>query len=125
MEKAKQMAQNDKELLALIEKTEKSPFKTKGALGGAIYTSRRVQANFSYSFTVSFAGGRYAEIRIVGDGDTDLDFYVYDQYGYLVGSDEDYTDRAYFTWYPSSTQIYKFVVKNRGNVYNNFRVITN
>ncbi|MCC5945328.1 MAG: hypothetical protein JJT94_10355 [Bernardetiaceae bacterium] len=122
--KAKSMAEGNNELLAMIAKLESKPAK-KGALGGAVYTRRRVNAYSTYSFNVTFVGNRYAEIIISGDGDTDLDFYVYDSNGNLVGSDTDYTDDAYFYWTPRRTETYRFVVKNRGNVYNNFVIATN
>ena len=126
---AKKMANNDQQMLATIQTLEKQiPAKKtlkRGALGGAVYTTRRVSAYGSYWFNVTFRGGRRAEIRIVGDGDTDLDFYVYDTNGNLIGKDDDYSDRASFYWTPRYTNTYRFKVKNRGNVYNRFVIMTN
>jgi hypothetical protein len=56
-----------------------------------------------------------------GDGDSDLDFYLYDSDGDLVESNTDNTDEAHFTWYPD----YKVVVKNHGSVYNVLEILTN
>lgn len=74
---------------------------------------------------VVFRGGSEAIVYIEGDGDTDLDLYVYDAYGRLVGCDEDYTDRCVVRFVPRSTGNYSIQVKNRGDVYNRYLFMTN
>ena len=131
---AKTMAKGDNNILALIAQSEISlngkmkkitEEKTRGAYGGAIYTSRTVSSYSTYTFSVNFRGGYYARIVLDGDRDTDLDFYVYDSYGNLIGSDTDGTDTANFGWTPRYTQEYTFKVVNHGSVYNTFSIITN
>lgn len=104
---------------------EKDPEPMRGAKYGRVYTTRTANAHSTYTFYVTYSGGYRASLSIVGDGDTDLDFYVYDSYGNLVGSDTDYSDEAYFYWIPRRDTKYKVRVVNRGNVYNVFRIITN
>ena len=60
-----------------------------------------------------------------GDGDTDLDLYVYDSNGNLIVKDNDYTDDCYVRWYRKWTG--RFIVKivNRGPVYNRYVIVTN
>lgn len=125
--KAKELANGDATVLAAIQKVEAAAAKERfgGAAGGAVYTTRRINADSRYSFTCTYVGGRYAELRLSGDGDSDLDFYVFDNNGNLVGSDEDGTDRAYFSWYPPYTMTYRVVVVNRGSVYNVLSILTN
>lgn len=127
---AKKLSGDDKIINTLIEEiTAKLPKKEvvvqRGAKFGRVYTSRRVSAGSYYTFHLTYRGGYAASLSIIGDGDTDLDFYVYDSYGNLVGSDDDYSDQAYFYWTPRRDTQYKIKVINRGNVYNVFKVITN
>jgi len=52
-------------------------------------------------------------IALVGDGDTDLDLYVYDPLGRLVGYDDDSTDRCLVRFYASLPGRYTVRVVNR------------
>jgi hypothetical protein len=77
------------------------------------------------NYHLNFIAGRLAEIAVSGDGDTDLDLYVYDQNGNLIQSSEDYSDECYVSWVPKWTGSYTIKVVNRGNVYNRFEIATN
>jgi hypothetical protein len=44
----------------------------------------------------------WAEITIVGDGVSDLDITVTDEYGYVVAQDNSYSPNCYVSWYPHS-----------------------
>lgn len=98
---------------------------TRGASGGprASYDSVRAFATDRYNLT--FRGGSYAEVSVVGDGDTDLDLYVYDEYGNLVCSDTGWSDSAYCSWRPRWTGVFGIEVENLGSVYNTYRLATN
>ena len=67
-------------------------------------------------------GGTNAYVSLSGDGDTDLDLYVYDSAGRLVGSstrngdDEDLDMVIYRGGY------FTIRVVNRGDVYNDYRL---
>jgi hypothetical protein len=63
-----------------------------GAVGGPRADTTRVNARATNQYTISFRGGEAARITVAGDGDTDLDLYVYDEFGNLVASDDDLTD---------------------------------
>jgi hypothetical protein len=126
--KAQEMAKGDATVLAAIQKTEASKAPEVafgGAISGSVHTTRRVDGYSRYSFTCTYVGGRLAEMYLKGDGDSDLDYYLYDSYGNLVDSDEDSTDSAIFRWYPNSTMTYRVVVRNRGGTYNVFQILTN
>ena len=56
----------------------------------------RVEANDTDRWTVRAPSGS-SRVVVDGDGDTDLDCFVYDRNGRLLGKDDDYTD------YSSST----------------------
>ena len=54
-------------------------------------------------------------IALVGDGDTDLDLYVYDPLGRLMGYDDDLTDRCLVRFQAYIPGRYTIRVVNRSN----------
>ena len=65
------------------------------------------------------------ESAVVGDGDCDLDLYIYDENGNIVASDTDYTDQCICRWVPSWTGKFIIRIVNRGYVYSNYIIATN
>ena len=123
---AKEFADGDERLLALIAVVENDANGThRGAVNGPKYTEDVVRANSTDNFKVSFVKGYLAEIALSGDGDTDLDLYVYDSNGNLIASDTDYTDDCYVNWVPAWTGAYTIKVVNRGRVANRYVLVTN
>jgi len=96
-----------------------------GADGGPRSNGTNVLAHRSDTYTIRFRAGEVARVAVIGDGDTDLDLYVYDEFGNLIGSDADYTDQCIVTWVPRWTGVFTIQVVNRGNVYNVYRLQTN
>ena len=90
------------------------------AQSGRLY---RVEAFSSRTFTMDCSRGETTEIGIVGDGDNDLDLYVYDQDGRLLAYDEDSTDRCYVRWTARAAGRYLVKVVNRGRVYSEFAMV--
>jgi len=122
----KKLAGRDNALLAWAKKVEDSlKITTKGAIGGPRYQIDRVGAGGTITYRVSFRPYELAEIVVVGDGDTDLDLYVYDINGVLITRDENYSDRCYVSFIPYVNLPFSIVVKNRGRVYNQFAIATN
>jgi len=122
----KKLAGRDAAMLAWAKKVEDAlKITTKGAVGGPRYQIGRVAAFSTITYRVDFRANELAEILVVGDGDTDLDLYVYDINGNLIAYDEDYTDRCYVNFVPLRTLPFTIVVKNRGRVYNQFSIATN
>jgi hypothetical protein len=129
---AKSFAKSDETILALIGQTEKEiqrqqseQVSTKGRRDGPAAVTRRVHGNSSYTDYITFSGQSLAEVAIIGDGDTDLDLYVYDENGNLIDSDMDYTDDCYVSFRPKWTGTFKVVVKNRGSIYNDYMLMVN
>lgn len=116
------IAQNNNE--QKIERPTAPPIST-GALGGPRSITDRVAANSSDAYNVTFKGGELAVLMVMGDGDTDLDVFVYDSKGNLVASDTDSTDDCVIKWTPRWTDKYRVVIKNKGNVYNLYTIRTN
>lgn len=98
---------------------------SRGATYGARADYYSVPANGTHTFRITFDGGDYAGVAIEGDGDTDLDCYVYDSDNRLVAYDNDYTDICILEWTPSSTNQHRIEVKNLGDVYNRYYFVTN
>lgn len=123
---AKTFADGDPNLLALIDNIDAE---AKGAQRGNINGPSRdyyaVNGNSYLDYTASFVANQLAEILLSGDGDTDLDLYVYDSNGNLIASDTDYSDDCYVRWVPKWTGRYTIRIVNRGPVYNRFVILTN
>lgn len=125
---AKKFAGKDKTLLSLIKKVEKeiaSAGETRGAVGGAKYGEGRVYGNDYTDYTVKFWANELAEVIVIGDGDNDLDLYIYDENGNLIASDTDYTDQCVCRWIPSWTGAFTIRIINRGSIYSDFVIATN
>lgn len=119
---AKALAGEDGVLLALIDDVDSN---VRGAENGRIYTEDRVLAKDYDIYNISFRGGEPALVMVIGDGDTDLDLYVYDSNGNLVAYDDDYSDNCVCTWTPRWTGKFRIKIVNRGNVYNRYVLTTN
>ena len=98
---------------------------TRGAMGGPKYDYGRVSAHSYTYYNQKFWADEIAEVAVSGDGDTDLDLYVYDENGNLIASDTDYTDDCYVRFYPAWTGLFRIKIVNRGGVYNNYAIATN
>ena len=124
---AKKFAGKDKVVLAYVKQVEKSiaSGSTRGAVGGPKGQKDRVYGKDVNSYQVKFWASELAEVCVSGDGDTDLDLYVYDANGNLIGSDTDYTDECVVRWVPAWTGTFIVKVVNRGALYNNFAIWTN
>lgn len=124
---AKKFVGKDKVVLAYVKQVEKSlgSGSTRGAVGGPKGQCDRVYGKDINSYQVKFWASELAEVCVSGDGDTDLDLYVYDADGNLIGSDTDYTDECVVRWVPAWTGTFIIKVVNRGVLYNNFAIWTN
>jgi hypothetical protein len=123
---AKELAAGDAVTLAVIEKLEKSSAGTsRGAVGGPKRTVDKVKAHSTDTYVIRFYAHERATVAISGDGDTDLDLYVYDESGNLIDKDDDYSDDCVVNFYPRWTGRFTIKIVNRGNVYNRYVIATN
>lgn len=86
--------------------------------GGSRYDQHRVEANDADVFELVFSAEREAVVTVKGDGDTDLDLYVYDRHGNLIVCDEGLSDSCIVRFWPFRTGNFRIVVRNRGKVFN-------
>jgi hypothetical protein len=122
---AKKFAAGDSTMLSWAAKVEGSLGSTRGAVGGPKRGQSSVNARGTDQYTIAFTAGRLAEILVSGDGDTDLDLYVYDSNNNLIASSEDYSDDCYVSWVPRWTGNFIIKIVNRGSVFNRYVIVTN
>jgi hypothetical protein len=123
---AKKFANGDETILHLITQVESDANGTsRGAVNGPRQGYYSVSASCYNDFEISFVKNSLAEVLVSGDGDTDLDLYIYDSNGNLITSDTDFTDDCYVCWVPAWTGRFVIRVINRGLVYNNYLLVTN
>jgi len=96
-----------------------------GALPGPKYADDRVGAYRTDTYVVRFEEDESAVVVLRGDGDTDLDLYVYDVNGHLIASDTDGDAIAAVRWTPAWTGRFIIKVVNHGSVYNHYTLETN
>jgi len=80
----------------------------------------RAEANSQNTHRVRVRCGQYVSVRINGDDDTDLDLFVYDQYGRLVGQDLSLDDNEVVSFRARTTGVYTIRVSNLGDVWNRY-----
>lgn len=69
-------------------------------------------------YKITCRGGETTTIYVSGDGDTDLDLYVYDANGNLICKDDDGSDECLVRFVAYRTHTFTVRVRNRGRVYN-------
>jgi hypothetical protein len=122
---ARNLARSDSELLARIERTAQRQTKGRPDARAPRRHSDTVDAFSSDWYTITFRGGEPARLALIGDGDTNLDLYIYDENGEIICSDTEPTDRAICAWYPKWTGNVRIKISNCGNVYNRYSLLTN
>ena len=73
-------------------------------------------------FKQFLSAGSRVIVGLSGDGDSDLDLYVYSPIGSFVGKDDDYTDDCVVSFTAYETGYYTIRVRNRGGRGNIFTI---
>jgi hypothetical protein len=84
----------------------------------------RVEAYSTAAWTVWGYKGQAITVRVNGDGDTDLDLYVFDDNGRLIVFDEDPDDFPVVTFTVLRSSRFTVEVRNLGHVYNRYSIST-
>ena len=93
-----------------------------GPTRGPLIQTARVPALQSHFYNESFVGGVPTAIAIHGDGDTDLDIFVYNSAGQVVARAIGLSDREVVTFTPPVTGSYRVEVRNLGIVWNQYSI---
>ena len=109
-------------LLTLAALAAAVPTVYAGPIGGAGCRIEAVQRFATDEYRVTFYGGQTARVSVSGDRDTDLDLYVYDEFGNLIASDTDLSDQCVVGFTPRWTGKFVIRVVNRGGVYNRYTI---
>ncbi len=123
LNRAKTLAAGRQDLLAMIADVD--AITAKGRVGGPGAIRTAVAARGTDQFKIKFRGGQQAIVVAEGDGDTDLDLFVYDENGHLICQDINYDDTVICGWTPRWTGNFTVRVVNRGRVYNRYTLVTN
>ncbi|MFT3956499.1 MAG: hypothetical protein QM722_19585 [Piscinibacter sp.] len=123
LERGRALATGRPELLALADDVAKSG--SRGVdRGPQIGRNKVVGTRAWHHYDLRFVGGERAKVYVRGDGDSDLDLYVYDESGNLICKDESRGDEMTCTWTPRWTGMFRIRVLNRGIV-NQYSIVTN
>ncbi len=120
---AKELAGEDETLLGLIEDVEAEG--ARGRIGGAISRQSRLPAGMTDVWEVPFYGSSYAEIAVVGDGDSNLDVLVTDESGNTICFDVSWSDKVACDFVPAWNGYFYITVQNTGATRNSYYLLTN
>jgi hypothetical protein len=112
------------EVIAMIDETA-SRGASKGRSAGPLRHADRVIAGTTDVYRTSFDGGESARLGVVGDGNADIDCYVYDSNDNLVASDGDSTSTCALGWTPARTGTFIIKVKNIGSSSSTYLMVSN
>ena len=117
LDAAQQLAPDDDNVSAMIADVEGM---MEGERGG-VYGPKRYTGNVGGSDREDtwnlgdFRGSEPARVIVDGDGDTDLDCYIYDENGNLIDSDTDTTDYCILGWTPAWTGGFRLRIRDYSN----------
>ncbi|QYK42741.1 MAG: hypothetical protein KF887_06455 [Paracoccaceae bacterium] len=120
---ARSLAGEDEVILGLIEDAEAEG--SRGRIGGASRTLSRLPAGRSDVWKVPFYGKSYAEVAVVGDGDSNLDVLITDENGNTICYDVSWSDKVYCDFVPAWNGYFYITVQNTGRKRNSYYLLTN
>jgi hypothetical protein len=123
LDDARRFAGQNPAFETLVAEVEKSG--SKGATDGPKYGEGVIAGNTTTQCIVNFRGLEPAVIVVVGDGNADLDLFVYDADGKLIVSDETVGSEAKVAFIPTATANFRISLKNCGTRESRFAMATN
>jgi hypothetical protein len=124
---ARSLARGNAALAALVERAAGGG-QPRGRLDGPGAVRLRVDPRGNVTLfgqETVFRGGELAEVRLSGNGDSDIDLFVLDENGIEVCRSTSRTDHEFCIWRPRWTGRFRIHVVNRGPVPNIFNLVTN
>lgn len=125
---AAELADGDGDLLAEIaaERAAQARGVVSSAFGrGPIVAVRDIEAQATYWFEVEARGGEVLRVAAIGDGDTDIDLIVRDEFGATVCADTAYDHYPVCTFTPAFDGRFRIDVINHGRVWTRTQILSN
>jgi hypothetical protein len=123
---AREYASGNDRLLALLPPLERRARSVdRGGSRGPRQLYAEVQPAASQEHTVEFRGGEPAIVHLSGDGESDLDLFVYDDAGQIVASITGPGDQGVVHWRPERQARFRIEVRNLGRAPNQYWLTTN
>lgn len=98
----------------------------KGVRSGQVYSITAIRNGGTDTYPpMVYRGSEYADVYVEGNGNADLNLFVYDAQSRLVCSDTDISAIAHCGWTPAQDASFTIVVKNRGRGDSGYSLITN
>lgn len=121
LEDAAKFADGDQNLLNIIQ----SVSDTRGGLGGPVPHTGVIKPYSTDAHIIAFEGGEVAVVTVVGDGDTNLDLYIYDINGQPIVCDNSSNLDCCTSFVPDQTAEFIVKVRNLGRMPNYYYIVTN
>ena len=125
LEEAKRLAGDDAKQQAALDAIAKRGGKARGGFTGPGMHCSVVGPQSTDSFLLFFNANEPAEISLMGDGDSDLDLFVYDVSGKAISEDARPNDFAYAVWTPAMAAPFRVEVRNLGERANQYCAYSN
>jgi len=130
LEEAEIMSGNDSHILSITEEIREKIMtfqsdKDKGVWSGKSSYKSSLEAYQIDTWEFYFEGKKPAEIIIAGNGNGNLDVFLYDENDNNFAWDNGPTDNCKLEWHPEKGQTFKIEVLNLGDSPNNYLLIHN
>lgn len=110
---ARALSDGRDDLLGLIEDTAAEG--SRGSVYGSGYYDGYIDGYQNVYYDESFFGGEQAVVTLQGHNPSDIDLWVYDEYGNLICSSTGYSSYESCTWTPAWTGNFTVRVENEGH----------
>lgn len=128
LDEARRLADGDGDTLAQIDAVAAAAARgvVNSAFGrGPIYAVRDIDAQATYWFELNARGGEVLRVAAVGDGDTDIDMIVRDEFGQEVCRDAAYDHYPVCTFIPAFSGRFRVDIINHGRVWTRTQILSN
>lgn len=128
LDDARALSDGDEAILAEIGAVEAAAARgvVNSAFGrGPIHAVRDIEAQATYWFEVNARGGEVLRVAAVGDGDTDIDMIVRDEFGQEVCTDTAYDHYPVCTFIPAFSGRFRVDIINHGRVWTRTQILSN
>lgn len=123
LERARTLARGQPALLELIDDTAAD--RPRGLVDGPRLHSAVAPPLATHTYREAFRSDEAATVLIAGDGDSNLDLYVFDEGGRRICSSEQLDDVEVCRWRPPAPGRYTIHIVNRGRADNRYELRSN